>query len=125
MTLAAELLKTDQHKAVRCDLTGLDYGPERPATVAAVLAALLPASVRVAVMGPAPALRGASRIVRIAHAGSNVRLFESATEADDWLAEVAGVRSSLPATARRHAQDLFGAAPTPEPGAAARRTSAA
>ena len=126
LTLVAELLKTDRHKGVRCELSGLDYGPDRPASVAAVLAALLPPEVRVAITGPASALRGVGRVVRLAHATANVRTFESAAEADSWLAEVVGVRKSLPTTAQRHAEDLFGAAPGPDPAATpARRTSAA
>jgi hypothetical protein len=126
LTLAAELIETDKHQGVLCDVSSLDYGPDRSATVAAVLAALLPAHLRVAVTGPAPALRGVARIARLAHAGS-IRTFDSASAAEGWLAEAVGTRTVLPATARRHVQDLAAPTPTPDPAtaASARRISAA
>ena len=108
LKLAAELQRTEQHRAIYCDLTNLDYGPDRPGAIAAVLAALLPAGVRVAIVGRPPALRGAARIVRLARATDAIRLFQSAAAADHWLADVAGVRTALPATAQRHADDLLG-----------------
>jgi hypothetical protein len=126
LTLAAELIKTDKHRGVLCDVSALDYGPDRPATVAAVLAALLPVHLRVAVTGLAPTLRGVARITGLAHAGGSIRTFDSAAEAEDWLSEVVGTRTTLPATAQRHLQEMTSPTPTPDPAAApARRTSAA
>jgi hypothetical protein len=125
LTLATELVRSDKVRAVRCDMTSLDYGPERPATVAAVLAALLPTGVRIAVTGRAGTLRGVSRVVRLAHATGAIRLFDSAADADAWLSLAAGVRNSVPATAQRHVDDLL--APSQERAAppAPRRISAA
>jgi hypothetical protein len=125
LTLATELVRSDRLRAVRCEMTALDYGPERPATVAAVLAALLPSGVRIAVTGRPGALRGASRVVRLARATETIRLFESAADADAWLSQAAGVRTGVPATAQRHVDDLFAPAPERTSPPAARRISAA
>jgi hypothetical protein len=123
LTLATELVRSDGVRAVRCDMTSLDYGPERPATVAAVLAALLPTGVRIAVTARPGTLRGVSRVVRLAHATETIRLFESPADADAWLSLAAGVRSSVPATAQRHVDDLL--APSQERTAPAPRRSSA
>jgi hypothetical protein len=125
LTLATELVRSDHLRAVRCDMTSLDYGPERPATVAAVLAALLPTGVRIAVTGTPGTLRGVSRVVRLAHAGDTIRLFESASDADAWLSLAAGVRGTVPATAQRHVDELFTAATERTAQPAPRRVSAA
>ncbi len=125
--IAAEVARTDALKAARCDTFALEYGPDRPAAVAAAIAALIPADLRVAFTSPEAHLRGLRRLLRLAHF-ANARVFTSPARAETWLAGVVGHRTSLPATAKRHVEGLLGASPPPSsPGAAAtpRRITAA
>jgi len=117
---AAEMVRTDGLKAVRVDTQALEFGPDRPGAVAAVLAALTPGGVRVAVIAPESQLRQCARILRLAHL-EDAAVFSSPGEAENWLAERIGHRRQLPPTARRHVDDLLGVAPAPDPSSAPAR----
>jgi hypothetical protein len=118
MCIVAEIVRTDGLKAARCDTFALEYGPDRPAAVAAALAAVIPAELRLAFAGPEEHRRGLRHLLRLAHV-ANAKVFTSHAETEEWLAEVIGHRTSLPSTARRHVDDLLAANPPPaSPGAA-------
>jgi hypothetical protein len=125
VNIVAEMVRTDSIRAVRCDIYALEFGPDRPAAVAATLAALVSPGLRIAVMALEPQMRSIRRIFGLACL-SDARAFASPGEAENWLAEVVGHRTQLPATAKRHAEELLGAAPAPDPSSApARRVTAA
>ena len=83
----------------------------------------------VAKSGPAPAAGHRSSmgrdLRRLATVG-RVQCFESNAAAEAFIGEVCGLRTSLPATAQRHIDDLFGSqSPPPNPAASASRRATA
>src|SRR5690606_6363931 len=123
---ASALLTANRARAAWCDLSALEFGPAEHVAVAGALAAAAPLGARAAVTGTPRTLRGARRIVRMAGMAEQLRVFESPAEAELWLSEVVGTRTTLPETARRHVEEFGGVRPDPDPMAAtSRRTSAA
>ncbi len=109
--LSQAFMLTDASKirGVRCDVTRITRGPGGLLMVAAALAARYRPALRIAFLAGAEQLPFVTRLIRSSGLRENLRAFESATEADAWLAAIAEPRRRFSSTERRHVETMLAA----------------
>jgi hypothetical protein len=123
---AGTLAEAGHARVIRCDIHTVQEGPDCRPLVAAALAANSRPSFAVAFVGQPEKLRSLRPLLRRLATVGRVQCFESNAAAEAFIGEVCGLRTSLPATAQRHVDDLFGSqSPPPSPAASASRRATA
>jgi hypothetical protein len=110
MSQAFMLTEASKIRGVRCDVTRITRGPGGLLMVAAALASRYRPALHIAFVADTAQLPFISRLIRFSGVRENLRAFESAAEADTWLAPALGQpQKRLSSTARRHAETMLAA----------------